>query len=84
MLPCSLAYIFICIELIIMFDMNNDKSKNDNEGIRKEYETFHALKNIFPVFFNGIDEPSYFKMLKTKIKRKLNQIIQLPLYICIN
>ena len=36
-----------------MFDMNNDKSKNDNEGIRKEYETFHALKNIFPVFLMG-------------------------------
>ena len=33
--------------------MNNDKSKNDNEGIRKEYETFHALKNIFPVFLMG-------------------------------
>lgn len=71
MLPCSLAYIFICIELIIMFDMNNDKSKNDNEGIRKEYETFHALKNIFPVFFNGIDEPSYFKNVKNKNKEEI-------------
>ena len=51
--------------------MNNDKSKNDNEGIRKEYETFHALKNIFPVFFNGIDEPSYFKNVKNKNKEEI-------------
>ena len=30
----------ILLANIIMFDMNNDKSKNNNEGIRKEYEIF--------------------------------------------